>query len=131
MYGLSVIGFVGRMDASRSSNMKRYPSQGFCDGLNIPSPYAAQKSVAFPSALFNSIIEVVSKTTYLGFHFDDRNQRVSGEDNEIPLFTWPVEARQRSRLLFGYMDLNVRQGGILNNSRDKPYEAVGMLTAGN
>jgi hypothetical protein len=28
------------------------------------------------------------------------------------------------------MDLNFRQGGILNNGRDKPYEAVGMLPAG-
>jgi hypothetical protein len=28
------------------------------------------------------------------------------------------------------MDLNFGQGGILNNRRDQPYEAVGMLAAG-
>jgi hypothetical protein len=28
------------------------------------------------------------------------------------------------------MDLNIRQSGILNNRRDKSYEAIGMLAAG-
>ena len=50
-----------RSCVSSSSSMKRYPSQGFCEGLKIPLPYAVQKSVALPSASSTRLLKLLPK----------------------------------------------------------------------
>ena len=99
-------------------------------GLKYSFAVCGPKIGRISESFLDSIIEIVSKTADLRFHFDHGDQQVAGEDDEVPLFAWSIEARQRSRPLFGHMDLNVWQRCIFNDRRDKPYESIGMLAAG-